>query len=301
MVCVEEKDIPLKSSQEKKLTRRNIHAVVYGYKSSNLPAAVEAIYSRASDSAVVSVTVYDQHPLNRNAKMPDRDSLEYNHVFWDHQYTPINYKKKEAVSNEEDFFLSISGDILLPENWDDELVDFLNGRKDIVISGMGKASVAIHNKYFIKNNPKEAVGFTLSNYIDRNMMFGSAWAFNITRFPVHMKYLGEEEMISFDLFSKGISIYSCPTGYYEDNQERSIEKLYAPFSLEHHYNDFVDFINDPEDEEDAVQRFFSFHNIEYKTIKKIPYQIDDVLYDPNTLQMVDIGGEKFIDGVNAIY
>tara|TARA_R110001606_G_scaffold17539_1_gene67854 strand:- start:1917 stop:2768 length:852 start_codon:yes stop_codon:yes gene_type:complete len=283
------------------MTRRNIHAVVYGYKSSNLPAAVAAIYDNASPSAVISVVVHDQHPLNRASKMPTRDSLEYNHVFWDHQYTPINYKKKEGVSTNEDYFLSISGDITLGKDWDEELIKAIDGREHVAISGMGKANVSIEGKYFIKNSPTESDSFTISNYIDRNMMFGPSRVFNITRFPTYMKYFGEEEMISLDLFFKGIPIYSCPSGYYSDNNERSIEKLYVPFSIEHHYNSFIDFINDAEDEQDSVERFFIFHGIDYKKIKKIPYQIDDVLYDPNTLQIVDIGGERFIDSVNAIY
>jgi hypothetical protein len=120
-------------------------------------------------------------------------------------------------------------------------------------------------------------------------------------FPIHLKYWGEEEMMSIDAFVKGIEVYSCPLEYYIDNHERNLERLYAPFSIEHNYNSFIDYINDTSSPlQSKVAQFFQYHNIDPSKIKRIPYQVDDVLYDPNSMNIVGIGGERFIDGVNTI-
>lgn len=282
-----------------------IHAVIYTYKGSNLIECVNSIYDNASKDAVISVTVYDQHPLNRKAKLGDRDYLNYEHVFWDHQYTPINYKKKEIHLAKSEYVLSMSADITLAKDWDVSLIDFINGRNDLLISGQGMGDLRLEDKYFIKNywGSSGSFGiFSLSNYIDRNFLFGFKQTLCRLEYPIEMKYYGEEEMLSLDAFRKDIKIYSMPTNSYIDNKERGLENLYAPFSIEHMYNNFIDYIHDP-DEDDIinVRNFFKYHNVDYTKLKRIPYQVDDVLYDPNTMKIVDVGGERFIDSVKVIY
>jgi hypothetical protein len=281
----------------------SIKVVVYTYKGSGLQDCIESLYNNVSEESEIFVTVYDQHPLVRSSKLPD--SVNYEHIFWDHMYTPINYKKKEALLNDCDYFLSISADISFNKNWDLELIEFLRTNEHSIISGQGKATLGIKDKYFLnayRSMSSASDGFVLSGYIDRNMLFCDSDTAKRIEFPVEQKYLGEEEFISLDAFRKHIRVFSCPSGYYLDNMERTLENLYTPFSTEHLYNNFIDYINDP-DEDDilVVENFFKFHGVDYKKLKKIPYQVDDVLYDPNTLKIVSIGGERYIDSVKVIY
>lgn len=281
----------------------SIKVVIYTYKGSRLVECVESLYNNVSENSKLVVTVYDQHPLIRKSKLPD--SITYEHVFWDHMYTPINYKKKEALLNDEDFFLSISADTIFHKDWDVELINFLKDRPNAIISGQGKVSLQIKDKYFLYANrdiSHDVTDFSLSNYIDRNMLFCSSDTGKRIHFPVDQKYFGEEEFMSLDAFRQNIRIFSCPAQYYLDTMERTLENLYTPFSTEHLYNNFIDYINDP-DEDDimVVEKFFEFHGVDYKKLKRIPYQVDDVLYDPNTLKIVSIGGERYIDSVKVIY
>jgi hypothetical protein len=36
-------------------------------------------------------------------------------------------------------------------------------------------------------------------------------------------------------------------------------------------------------------------------LRRLPYQNNDVLYDPNKMKIMDVGGERFIGKVKAIY
>tara|TARA_B110000259_G_C14026635_1_gene404922 strand:+ start:507 stop:1364 length:858 start_codon:yes stop_codon:yes gene_type:complete len=284
------------------MSKYTIYVVIYNYKSSNLLDSVRSVYENVSDKANVHMYIYDQHPLNRKDKFSGFPNLEYEHVFWDHQYTPINYKKKEALSNVHPYTMLMSADISLDKDWDLALVDQLGAHKDSIISGQGKVNLKIHDKYFVRNAyPQFSDSFLLSNYIDRNLVFSTRDTLARVEFPTHMKYWGEEEMMSVDSFVKDIRIYSCPLGYYTDNHERNLERLYSPFSIEHNYNAFLDYINDSHGPlQSKVAQFFEYHNIDPSKIKRIPYQVDDVLYDPNSMNIVGIGGERFIDGVNTI-
>lgn len=284
------------------MSKYTIYVVLYNYKSSSLVDAVRSVYENASESAEIYMYVYDQHPLNRKDKLAEFSDLKYEHVFWDHQYTPINYKKKEVVRNGRQYIMLMSADVSFNRDWDVDLVKQMSLHPNSIVSGLGKANLQICEKYFIKNKyPQFSEDFLKSNYLDRNMIFSTRETLSKVEFPIEFKYWGEEEMMSIDAFRKNLTIYSCPSGYYNDNGDRNLENLYSPFSIEHNYNSFLDYINNASgDELDAINRFFEYHKIDYSLIKRIPYQVDDVLYDPNTLQMIDIGGERFIDGVNSI-
>lgn len=283
----------------------SVFVTIYNYKSSNLVDCVRSVIENASPNVQILGIVYDQHPLIRKDKLKDFSQFEYEHVFWDHQYTPINYKKKEALSRGRDYFISMSADITLSKDWDIPLINFIKHRNDVIVSGRGQCSVRPHDKYFIRGNWDISSGsqdFSLSNYIDRNFICATRDGIRKLEFPIWMKYLGEEEMMSIDAFIKGVAIYSAPPLVYEDNYDRNLENLYSPFSIEHQYNSFIDYINDESIEEHGkILEFFDFHGIDHTKIKKLPYEIDDVLYDPNTLKIVSLGGERFIDSVKAIY
>lgn len=284
--------------------KKTVTVVVYTYKGKNLIESLESLYSNASENIEVNCIVYDQHPLNRQEKLSHFPNLKYEHVFWDHQYTPINYKKKEAALNTSNFFLSMSSDIILKKDWDNELTRFVDSNPDWIVSGQGGTRLIFKDKYMLKNMwDIHTDTFTMSQYFDRNFIFAAAPTIRRVEFPITQKYYGEEEFMSISAIKNSIPIFSCPSDYYEDTKERTLETLmYTPFSTEHMYNNFIEYINNPGDDDIiAVEKFFDFHKIDYKKLKKIPYQIDDVLYDPNTLQIVNIGGERYIDSVKTIY
>jgi len=278
-----------------------ICVVIYSYKSSNLLDVVETLYKNTSNTSVLAVTVYDQHQLNRKAKFEDYDLMSYEHVFWDHMYSPITYKKKHSQLNMNEYILFISDDVMLPVDWDVTLKQFINGRDDIVVSGSGKASVSIEGKYFLKNTSSHSDSFSVSNYIDRNLIFSKGKLFHKLEFPTSLKYLGEEEFLSVEVIKNQGTIFSCPSDFYVDLGVRTLENLYCPFSIEHHYNQFVDYVKNPEEDLDPVTAFFSYHNLDPKELKRLVYQIDDVLYDPNTMEIVDVGGERYVDHVKSIF
>ena len=47
--------------------------------------------------------------------------------------------------------------------------------------------------------------------------------------------------------------------------------------------------------------FFTDSDIDLNQIRPIPYQVDDVLYDPYDMEMLNVNQERFIARVKAIY
>lgn len=276
---------------------------IYSYKNKNLANVVKSIQENTINS--YSISLVEQHPLTHADYYKDISNLSYEHVFWDHQYSPAKYRAIFIAEGLAEYQLMLSDDVILSSGWDEKLINFIDDR-DIVVSGSGAPSVKISDKYFLKNSPTTSADFSLSQFIDRNFIFAKRSILMRGEYPMDIKYLGEGEVYTLRLFCQGIDIYSTPTGTYEDLGVRTLENLYAPFSIEHNYNSFIDMLkgDDPtvgHRSPRKVAEFLDFHNIDRDGIIKIPYQNDDVLYDPNKLKIQNVGGERFIANTKAIY
>lgn len=279
-----------------------IDAVLYSYKNKNLRAVVESLVKNTTNE--INIYVYDQHQFDRSALFTDTNVV-YEHVFWDSIKSPCEYKGNIVDLSEADYILEISDDILVSPGWDEGLISFISNSNKVVSGNMAIEKIS-HTDFSIVVERKKSYGFELSNYIDRNFIFATNRALNKIRYPYYLKYYGEEEILSIDLFRSGSDIYSADYNLYEDIKDRSLEKRYVPFSKEHNYNKAVEIINGDTVGSDITfkrtrEQFFDFHGISGAQISKLPYQTDDVLYDPNGLAFQDVDARKFISNVKAIY
>ncbi len=287
--------------------KETINVIIYSYKNKNLKSVVANLMNNTSNN--FHVNIFDQHPLKRERLFADLDNYTYYHIFWDHIYTPIRNKADLSKDNEATYTLFLSDDVMVKPNWDIECIDFINNNSNTIISGQGRGTMVAKDKYMVTINREFAENFSLVNYVDRNFLFAKTEDINKISFPIHVKYYGEEEFLSLEFYTNGIDIYSLPSNSYEDLNVRSIENLYTPYSKEHFYNTFIDTINGGElysgvkylNASRSVSDFVNFHGIDKLNLKKIPYQYDDVLYDPYQLEFQDTGGERFVATTKAIY
>tara|TARA_B110000503_G_scaffold24933_1_gene39306 strand:- start:24951 stop:25781 length:831 start_codon:yes stop_codon:yes gene_type:complete len=274
----------------------DINAVVYSYKNPRLVEVIQNMYDNTNSH--MHITVVDQHHLNRKEKFSHFKNLEYRHEFWDHILSPNQHKALAIFRNEIEstYFLVMSDDVMLSAGWDDAVTEFINGNTKVIVSGTGSGKLFHKDKYFLARADEPSESFSLSNMVDRNFIFGLKDTIYGMNYPQDVKYYGEEEKFSIDLFSMGIRIFSAPSSTYQDLGVRTLENMYVPFSIEHNYNSVIDMIND-----EANSEWVAFHQIDLSQIRKLFYQKDDVPYNPYDLKMMDLGGERFIARTKAIF
>jgi hypothetical protein len=280
----------------------NIDAILYSYKNKNLKAVVDALLDNTSSD--IFVHVFDQHPLDRSSMFND-PRISYEHIFWDTIQSPCERKGNIVNISTADYLLQLSDDCVVSKNWDQALIAFVSGEQRIV-SGNKKIKLDTSDKFFLKAEGLPSASFELSGYVDRNFIFASTKIWNSIRYPYYLKYNGEEEMMSLDFFRTGKNIYSAPNNLYTDLGLRTLDNLYVPFSKDHNYNNVVEAltITDPQEKyqfQKSLVEFLEFHGIEQLDLKKLPYQTNDVDYNPYGLKFQDIDARKFISNTKAIY
>lgn len=277
-----------------------ISATLYSYRNKDLKSsAISLLENTHNDMFLV---IIDQHPLDRSHWFKDYDNVHYRHVFWDHIYSPISYKESHVGKDKDlgQYSLFISDDTVVSKDWDLKCLELLSNNDNAVISGQGQSKVAQKDKYFLQRFDTPSADFTLAQYVDRNFLFGPNRILADLRFPSELKYYGEEEFMSLDLFTKGHDIYSAPTGTYQDLNVRTLENIYVAFSTEHFYNNFINTLYGRIDSEvfsnrpRSISDFISYHEIELEKLRPLPHQQDDVLYDPNVMEIQNAGGERFV-------
>lgn len=278
-----------------------IDAIIYSYKNKNLKTVVDALLNNTISD--IFIYVFDQHPLDRSEMFSD-PRISYEHIFWDTIQSPCEHKGHIVNISTADYILEISDDSIVSEGWDQSLITFISGEQRIV-SGNKKARLNNSDKFFIGVGGDASNNFELSGYIDRNFVFASTEVWNSIEYPYYLKYNGEEEMMSLDFFRAGVNIYSAPQSMYQDLQVRTIENVYVPFSKDHNYNLVVDSLTMAKPEDPGFRKstanFLEFHGISNLVLNKLPYQTNDVLYNPYGLKFQDIDARKFISTTRAIY
>lgn len=277
-----------------------IEVILYSYKNKNLRTVVDSILNNTIDDVLVHV--YDQHPIDRSTLFTD---VDYNHIFWDKIDSPCELKGSLLHQAIATHVLLVSDDVVVSPGWDVATKEFIDNR-DIVVSGAGVIGINKVDLFSVKPLYQNTDHFFLSQYAVREFVFASREVWNKFSYPYQLKYNGEQEMLSLNIFRSGVDIYSAPTNLYTDLKVRTIEKLYVPFSKDHRYNDVIDeFYKHDRDEYLQHPRwkieFLKLHRLHEAELKAIPYQNDDVSYRPEQLAFQDIDARKFISKTKAVY
>jgi hypothetical protein len=201
----------------------------------------------------------------------------------------------------------MTDDVVVSEGWDTKIIAMADRH---VVSGSGKLEIDQSDKFFIKRSYTSSDDFTLTNFIDKNFIFAKSEMLKSIPFPADLKYHGEDEMLSINMFIRGIDVYSAPSGTYEDLRYRTLENLFAPFSIEHGYNSFVDLVKnknlhlrDDLKGPRSITDFLNFHKINTDILFRLPLQNDDVPYSPYSMKMDDhdsMGGRRFTDNIKVV-
>lgn len=282
----------------------SLSIILFSYKNKNLKNIVENLVKNTISQ--FDIRVIDQNAIDRSDQiLPINENIDYHHRQWYDFSGPIFHKNQGLIEGTGDFLVVVSDDFSPQFGWDKRILAYLKD-KSIIISGKGKNVFAQKDPFSLKINNSLSNEFNLTNIIDRNFIFGAPDVLINNKYPVKLKYYGEEEAFSLGLYSKGIDIYSAPSDLYNDLNKRTIENLYTTFSLEHNYNLVIDLLNQSIGPFDigktrTIIEFLNFHKIDASKLHKLPFPKNDAEYDPDDLEYGKVDGRRFVAGLRAIY
>jgi hypothetical protein len=279
---------------------------VYSYKNKDLQKVVDNIYETTDGD--FSLVVVDQHPMDREYVFSKYKNLTYRHVYWDFLYSPIMFKQEYIENTDFEHYLIMADNILLKSGWNSRVMEMYHD--DIVISGNSSIKIAQDDYFYLTPNKTVTDSSVLTNYVDRNFIFYSKNIMNTIGFSAYLKYNGEEEDMSIKLYRAGYDIYSATNEVYVVSQTSLMETLYVPYSLNHGYNSFLTLLRSGTVGDDrklikrSVEDFCNFHQIDVYKTNFLPFSHDDIVYDPNQLQ-IDIdheaGSRRFLANLKGIF
>jgi hypothetical protein len=286
-------------------TNKHVAILIISYKDKNLPEFVSNL--KSITKVHHSIEVFDQHPINHSKEFSEIEECSYDHQKWDDIAGPT-IKRTEKIHNRmhnATHICVMTPDAALKPGWDEKLVEIVDNA-NIIISGNGEVSVSHGDLFSLKAEYKISDKINKTQFVDKNFIFARAEAFQEIRMPDFLKYAGEDEYWTISFMSQGYDIYSASQDIYVDTKYRSVENTYHTFSSEHNYNTVVDLlhknnIREYKIIEKAVDEFFSFHGLSPDKINKLPYQTNDVNYNPYNLQMHEVDARRFIAGTKAVY
>ena len=285
----------------------DIDVIIYSYKGKLIKDVVNSLIANSTGKRSINIILVDQHPLNRAKTFYEFTNLYYNHVFWDFQVSPLFYKK-DILSRSKSKYVMILGDnVLLNKDWDDKLVGFVENN-NAVVSGNKNIKISQDSLFYLTKNFSDSEDFIITNFIDRDLIFFDRNKLYNFDYPSYLKYNGEEEAFSLSIFTSGNDIYCSPSNTFSKVGTSTIENLYVPFSINHNYNEVLDLLIggsnsfvDLSNKSRSVSEFCNFHGIDLSKINKLPFQTNDVNYDPADMNFNSVDARRFVARTKAIH
>jgi hypothetical protein len=279
-----------------------IEAVLFSYKNKNLKLVVDTLLSKTTNE--IFINVFDQNTIDRAALFKD-SRVKYSHIVWDKIDSPSEKKGDCINSSKADYILELSDDCFVLDDWDTKAINFIENN-NAVLSGNSFVKILKDNPFFFSKAERSSDKFEITNYVSRNFIFATNKAWSSIQYPYHLKFNGEEDLISLDFFRMGYDIYCANPTIYTKTDLDTIDKLYVPFSKNHNYNTVVDRVNHVVKEKSTNSPrsdydFFVFHGLSGVKLAPLPYDTNDVSYDPYGLSFQDVDARKFISKTNSIY
>jgi hypothetical protein len=281
----------------------DLHIIIYSYKGKKLLDLIKQIHNTSKDMRYV-ITLYDQNPVKRE-KLFNNKNILYKHIFWDHQTSPIIYKKQSINNPKSKYTVILSDDVILSDSW---LIDSIKFCKPKTIISGNYHSKYYHKNIFYLGKIKEYKDYySDTGIIDRDFIFGFSDDLNKEFFPTYLKYNGEEECLSLLYFINNISVYSAPESTYKKYNINALDLYYVPFSKDHNYNLFVSLIKRFEnsfvnliDKKEIIKAFCLKTGIDINYIKFLSYINNDVEYSIHDLNFNKVDGRRFITPIREI-
>jgi hypothetical protein len=297
----------------------SINVVMYSYKSKDAIKTLENLMKTWSKKIFIFIHWHDQNGVDRSKLLIDLiNSYDlcngaYIPVHWDDIDGAVLYKdlRLKATFGGR-YHMTITPGAVLEQDWDLKLIDFVVD-KNIIVSGNKKTEIFHKNLFFIDKKYTEIDNFALTNYIDRNFIFGNVTMmknnlFGQYNFPGWLKYYGEEEVLSLQYFKDSIKVYAAPENIIKINRYSTLDDFnyYVPFSKYHNYNEAISLFKNNENsiigkiDPEIVNNFNKFHNFSFNGLHYLPFSTNDVSYSITDSRYDKMDGRRFIKQIQKV-
>jgi hypothetical protein len=299
------------------MNNSEINVIVHSYKSKTIFSAISTLLENSSGDYPIVINFYDQHQFDRSkqlfelmAKYKQHKAI-YSHIFWDSIKSPIKIQEEKLINSKSKYILLMCDRTILDKNWDNKMINFID-EKPVIISGNGSIKIKNKNIFFVNTEVSNNDNFSITNYISSSLIFGLKNTFdhfmiNGYALPSYLKYYGFEEIMSVQLYSKGVPIYSTPTDLYYVLPYNQLEdfNIYVPFSKTHNYNEVIELFQNNKNKyieinSQQILRFSQYHNFDFSSLKYLPYPKNDVAYSTQDSRFDKMDGRRFLDGVKRL-
>ena len=109
----------------------NIGICIYSYQGKNLIETISKIKEKSSKTNMLYFYIIDQNNIDRTRSLDDPDfylSIIYKHIKWDSIKSPIAYKQEAFKILNKTYFMQVSDDVSLSQDWDLHAIDFLKNK-----------------------------------------------------------------------------------------------------------------------------------------------------------------------------
>jgi hypothetical protein len=303
--------------EEKKLD--SINVVMYSYKSKNAIETLQNLMKKRSGKIFIFIHWHDQNGIDRSKLLIN---LVNNHDNCNGAYVPISWDNIDGAVLYKDlrlkatmggkYHMTITPGVVLEQDWDLKLINFVEN-KNIIVSGNQKINILNKNLFFIDKKYIKINDFELTNYIDKNFIFGNVSLMKSAllgnyNFPGWLKYYGEEEILSLQYFNNNIDIYAAPENLIKINRYSTLEDFnyYVPFSKYHNYNEVIRLFKQYQNgiigalDPKVINNFNKYHNFIFGNLEYLPFPTNDVSYQITDSKYDRIDGSRFIKQINKV-
>lgn len=297
----------------------SINVVMYSYRDKDAIKTLENLMAKWSKKIFLFVHWHDQYGPTRNKMLEDLinsyDNCNgaYVKVEWDDIEGAVAYKDNRLkVTFGGRYHLTITPGTMVEQDWDLKLINFVKG-KNIIVSGDKQIKIEKKNPFFIKKNKSDINDFTLTNFIDRNFIFGNVimmknsflGSYNL---PGWLKYYGEEEVLSLQYFKDKIEIYAAPENVVKINEYTTLDDFnyYLTFSKYHNYNKAIELFKNSHNsfagkiDTEIIDNFCKFHNFDFRSLSLLPFDGNDVDYRRTDSKFDKYNGSRFIKDLRKV-
>ena len=274
--------------------KETIGIFIHSYKNKNLKSIVDNIIEKSSGNLTLRFFIYDQSNISKEKDFYNNHNTEYNHVRWDDHVGVPHYRYKFLKTNY-DYFLEVSEHIDLIDNWDIILTNFLKSKNNLIVSGKGKTNLSINN-FLINKNEELSNNFYLNNWIDMNFIFLDKKYIKFFSILNNLKYYGQDILLSVELMTNNIDIYSCPSNFYLTSKVNNLEDSFCSYDLYHNYNKSINYLKK---NKNKLNNFEKYKNVDILDINYLPFDNIGVSYK-NTTSNLDSGTNRYFPGFDSI-
>jgi len=297
----------------------SVNVVIYSYKSKDVIDTLEDLMKKRSGKVFIFIHWHDQNAIDRSKLLEDLVNSydncngDYFHVNWDNNAGAVNYKDnrlKATVGGK--YHMTITPGTTLFQNWDTEFINYVKN-KNVVISGNRQIKLDNSKVFFVNKTFSDISDYTITNYIDRNLIFGSVVMMKNSKlgdynFPGWLKYYGEEEILSLQYCIDDIEIVAAPTNMVNINEYSTLTDFnyYVTFSKYHNYNQVIKLFKTGANEiighlgKEKIEKFSKKHNFDFSSLNWLQFWGNDVPYSISETSYDKLGGRRFLKQVKEV-